>query len=75
MNTETRAENGTQDSTGPETKKKRTIFSYLKWIPLLLLLLVVGLALMIIMRFRNDATIPYDVSTEGITIPAYDVST
>ena len=32
---------------------------------------VLLLLLFVIMRFRNDATIPYDVSTEGLTIPKF----
>ena len=56
----------------PPIKKKKSIFSYLKWIPILMLLLVIGLAVFIVLRFRNDATIPYNVSTEGIAIPTYD---
>ena len=70
MNTEAHADHGSTDGTSP--KKKRSIFSILKWIVGLLLLLVIGLALMIIIRFRNDAKIPYEVSTEGITIPTFD---
>jgi len=52
-------------------KKKRSIFTYLKYLFGLLLLVVLGLVLMVVMRFRNDAAIPYDVSTEGVTIPTY----
>ena len=37
-----------------------------------MLTLVACLALFVIMRFLNDAKIPYDVSTEGIPIPQYD---
>ena len=29
------------------------------------------MAAFVVVRFRNDAQIPYDTSTEGITIPAY----
>ena len=54
------------------TRKKKSIFSYLKWIPILLLTLVAIAAILISMRFINDAKIPYDVSTEGITIPEFD---
>ena len=57
----------------PETpvRRKRSIFSYLKWIPILLLLLVCALAAFIAFRFINDAKIPYEVSTEGVNIPKY----
>ena len=34
--------------------------------------LILCLALFVVMRFRNDARIPYEVSTEGIAIPTYD---
>ena len=52
-------------------KKKRSIFSYLKWIPITMLTLVCLMALFVIFRFTNDAKIPYDVSTEGVSIPEY----
>ncbi len=63
------ASNHGQDS---PAKKKKSIFSFLKYIPVLLLLLVAGLALFVVMRFLNDAKIPYTVSTDGIVIPTYD---
>ena len=52
-------------------RKKKSIFSYLKWIPILMICLVLLLALFVIMRFKNDAKIPYSVSTEGLSIPKY----
>ena len=52
-------------------RKKKSIFSYLKYLFGFLLMLVLGLVVFIAMRFRNDAAIPYDVSTEGINIPKY----
>jgi len=52
--------------------KKRTMITYVKYIAGLLLLLVLVLAMIIVIRFRNDAKIPYTVSTAGITIPTYD---
>jgi hypothetical protein len=52
--------------------KKRTIITYMKYFAGLLLLLVLGLAMIIAIRSRNDAEIPYTVSTAGITIPTYD---
>ena len=55
----------------PEPKKKKSILSYLKWIPIVMLTLVALMAAFVVVRFRNDAAIPYDVSTEGITIPTF----
>jgi len=52
--------------------KKRTVSTYVKYVAGLLLLLVLGLAMIIVIRFRHDAQIPYTVSTAGITIPTYD---
>jgi hypothetical protein len=52
--------------------KKRTMITYVKYVAGLLLLLVLGLATIIVIRFRHDAQIPYTVSTAGITIPIYD---
>ena len=52
-------------------RKKRSLFSYLKWIPILMFTLVCLMALFVIMRFLNDASIPYDVSTDGVSIPTY----
>ena len=60
----------TADHSAP-VKKKRSIFTYLKYLFGLLLLVVIGLVVMIVMRFLNDAKIPYDVSTEGVTIPKF----
>ena len=57
------------DQSGPY--KKKSIFSFLKWIPILMICLISGLLTFVILRFRNDAAIPYNVSTEGITIPKY----
>ena len=34
--------------------------------------LVLIVASLVVLRFRNDARIPYEVSTEGIAIPTYD---
>ena len=48
------------------------MITYVKYVAGLLLLLVLGLVMMIVIRFRNDAQIPYTVSTAGITIPTYD---
>ena len=71
MNTEDQTRNGSSAETTP--KKKRSIIgSIFKWIVCLLLLFVVGMALFVIMRFRNDAKIPYSVATDGITIPTFD---
>ena len=53
-------------------KKKRTLFTYAKYAVGLILLIVLALVLIIVIRFRNDAKIPYSVSTEGITIPKFD---
>jgi hypothetical protein len=53
-------------------KKKRTIITYVKYIVGLLLLIVLGLVLIVVIRFRMDAHIPYTVTTEGITIPKFD---
>ena len=69
--TDTQADAENTPSHAP-ARKKKSIFSYLKWIPITMLLLVTCLALFVIMRFRNDAKIPYSVSTEGITIPTYN---
>ena len=60
-----------QTEPAPEPKKKKSIFSYLKWIPIIMMTLVLLMAAFVIVRFRNDAAIPYDVSTEGINIPTY----
>ena len=62
--------NDTYDQSAPY-KKKKSILSYLKWIPIIMICLVSGLLTFVILRFRNDAEIPYNVSTEGITIPKY----
>ena len=62
--------NETTDHSAP-VKKKRSIFTLLKYLFGLLLLAVLAIAVMIVLRFRNDAAIPYDVSTEGITVPKY----
>ncbi len=48
------------------------MMTYVKYVAGLLLLAVLVLAVMIVIRFRNDAQIPYSVSTAGITIPTYD---
>ena len=63
-------EAGREESTSV-VRKKRSIFSYLKWIPITMLTLVGLLALFVIFRFRNDAVIPYEVSTEGVNIPKF----
>jgi len=63
---------GTQAHSDSKPIKKRTIITYVKYFAGLLLLLVLGLAMIIVIRFRNDAKIPYTVSTAGITIPTYD---
>ena len=60
------------DNHGAPVKRKKSIFSYLKFIPMIMIPLVLLLAAFVIMRFRNDATIPYNVSTEGISVPTYD---
>ena len=62
--------NETTEQSAP-TKKKKTIFSYLKWIPIFIFCAVVLLMVFVIMRFRNDAGVPYEVSMEGISIPKY----
>lgn len=46
--------------------------TYVKYITGLLLLGVLVLAVIIVIRFRNDAQVPYVVSTVGMTIPTYD---
>ena len=51
--------------------KKRSIFSIFRWMLTLLLLAVLLLMVFVVVRFRNDAAIPYNVSTEGIDIPKY----
>ena len=56
------------ESTG---RKKRSIFSYLKWIPITIFTLVCLLALFVVLRFLNDAKVPYEVSTEGVNVPTY----
>ena len=53
-------------------KKKSLIGKIFKFILGLLLLLVIAMIAFVIIRFRNDAAIPYTVSTEGITIPTYE---
>jgi hypothetical protein len=63
------SETKVHDDTKP--KKKRTLLTYVKYTAGLLLLLLLGLAMIIVIRFRNDAKIPYTVSTEGITIPTF----
>ena len=60
----------TADHSAP-VKKKRSIFTYLKYLLGLIPLLVLGLVLMIVLRFLNDAKIPYEVSTEGVAIPKF----
>ena len=60
----------TDNQTQP-LKKKKSIFSILKWIPILAICAVLLLLLFVVMRFTNDAKIPYDVSTEGIDIPKF----
>ena len=62
--------NDTHDQSAPY-KKKKSILSYLKWIPIFMICAVIALLVFVILRFRNDAAIPYTVSTEGITIPKY----
>ena len=58
------------NETHPE-KKSSTIGRIFKWMVGLLLLMVIGMAAFVVVRFRNDAQIPYDTSAEGITIPTY----
>ena len=53
----------------PHPEKKSTIGRIFKWLFGLLLLMVIAMAAFVVVRFRNDAQIPYDTSTEGITIP------
>ena len=65
-----KSENEAENQTQPAAKKK-SIFAYLKWIPIVMLSLVLLMLVFIILRFKNDASIPYDVSTEGISIPKY----
>jgi len=62
----------TQAHSDSKPRKKRTTITYVKYFAGLLLLLVLGLAMIVVIRFRNDAEIPYTVSTAGITIPTYD---
>ena len=62
--------NEAADQSAP-IRKKKSIFSYLKWIPILMICAVALLLAFVAMRFMNDAKIPYDVSTEGINIPKY----
>jgi hypothetical protein len=61
----------TQADADTKPKKKRTLLTYVKYAAGLLLLLVLGLVMIIVVRFRNDAKIPYTVSIEGITIPTF----
>ena len=62
----------TQAHSDSTPKKKHTICTCAKYCAGLLLLLLLGLATIIVIRFRKDAHIPYTVSTAGITIPTYD---
>ncbi len=52
----------TQPHSDSKPRKKRTTITYVKYFAGLLLLLVLGLAMIIVIRFRNDAEIPYTVS-------------
>ena len=61
----------TQVDSEAKPNMKRTLVTYVKYAAGLLLLLVLGLVMIIVVRFRNDAKIPYTVSTEGITIPKF----
>ena len=70
MNTDHHAKHGSQHETPP--KKKSCLGTIFKTVIGLLLLMVVAMAAFVVIRFRNDAKIPYTVSTEGITIPTYD---
>jgi len=73
VNNSAHSDSGDRETHSYETpKKKKSIFSYLKFIPMIMIPLVLCLALFVVMRFRNDARIPYEVSTEGIAIPTYD---
>ncbi len=45
--------------------KRRTIITYVKYFAGSLLLLVLGVAMIIVIRFRSDAEIPYAVSAAG----------
>lgn len=54
------------DSAKPQKKKSKLRF--LKYLPLI----PVALVALIAVRFKLDARIPYDVSTEGVTIPKFD---
>ena len=53
--------------TAPKKKsfKKRCLF----W---LVPILLVTLVLIVVVQFRLDANVPYEVSTEGVEIPTYD---
>ena len=62
--------NETADQSAP-VKKKKSIFSFLKWIPILVICAVALLLLFVVMRFKNDAKVPYNVSMEGLNIPTY----
>ncbi|MDB2686547.1 CRTAC1 family protein [Mariniblastus sp.] len=70
MNTADHVEHGSQPETPP--KKKSWIGTIIKTVIGLLLLMVIAMAVFVVLRFRNDAAIPYSVSTDGVTIPTYD---
>ena len=64
-------EDSDSDTNDFAPRRKRTWLTYVKYLLGLLLLLAVVMIVMIMIRFRMDAAVPYDVSTEGVTIPTY----
>ncbi len=65
MNDPVKEETPQAEATPKKSRKKYLI---------LILLIPVAVVLLIVVRFKLDANIPYDVSTEGITIPKFTES-
>lgn len=57
------------ESTNNPVKKKRFKKLRLLW---LIPIIIVTLLIAVVIKFRLDANIPYEVSTEGVEIPTYD---
>lgn len=55
------------ESSTPKPKSKKRFLKFLPLIPL-------ALVSMVAIRFKLDGRIPYDVSTDGVTIPTFDES-
>lgn len=51
--------------------RKRSLLRYLLYLGVVLLLVVLGLLSTIVIWFLRDAGIPYQVSTDGLTMPAF----